>query len=91
MEEHLSKFLWSSTRTLAPHHGKAQGSLCAVVGRFDTMLTQEDPQRGQLALQASGQAPGIIGSLMLAIDQVAKPCIPGAPLATGRRRFGHVT
>ena len=47
-------------------------------------------QRGQLALQASGQATGVIGPLMVAIDHVAKPCIPGAPLAAGRRRFGHV-
>jgi hypothetical protein len=49
-----------ATRTLAPHHSKAQGSLSAVIGRFDAMLMQEAPQGGQLALQASGQASGVI-------------------------------
>ena len=79
-----------ATGALAPYYGKAQGSLSAVVGWFHAMLTQEDPQRGHLALQASGQAPGIIGPLMVALDQGAQPGLPGAPLAPGRWRFGHV-
>lgn len=45
---------FGATGALAPHHGKAQGTLGPIVGWFDAVLMQEDPKRGHLALQASG-------------------------------------
>src|SRR5207249_8367514 len=41
-------------------------------------------------LQPPDQATGLIGALMVPINQGAKPRIPRAPLAAGGRRLGHV-
>ena len=72
----------------APHHGTAPGACRAVVGRCDALRTQEAPQRGPLALPASGPATGVIGPRLGAIAPGAPPGLPGAPRAARRRRFG---
>ena len=78
----------TAMRAFAPQHAKAQRPLCAVVRRFDAMLTQEYPQRRHLALQPSRQASSLVLTRMVAINQGTQPGIPGAPLATCGGRFG---
>jgi hypothetical protein len=78
----------AAMRALAPQHAEAQGALGAVVGRVDAMLAQKDPQRRHLALQASAQTPGLILTLMVAINQGAQARLPTPPLAPRGRRRG---
>ena len=77
-------------RALAKPHAKAQRPFRSGVGGFDAVRHQKHPQRGHLPLQASRQATGIIFARMVATNPGAKPGIPGVPLPTRRRRFGHV-
>jgi hypothetical protein len=54
------------------------------------MVYQKHPKRRYLALQPSGQLSGFILTRMVASDQGTKSCVPGLPLPTGGRRFGHL-
>jgi hypothetical protein len=60
-----------------------------IIGGFNTLRTQEDPQGGHLALQPSGQATGGVGARMVTSEQGTQPGIPRPPLATGRWRLRH--
>jgi hypothetical protein len=76
---------------LPPQHAKAQRPLGAVVGGLDPMLHKAYPQRRPRALQASGQATGLIGAVLVAIEQGTKPRLPRPPLTARGGRCGHRT
>jgi hypothetical protein len=64
-------------RALPPQHTIAQCPLRAIVGRVDTLLRQEPPQRGPRPEHAADQPAGIVVPLMIAVDPVAQPPLPG--------------
>ena len=73
--------------TFTPHHGESQGALGPVIRRFHAVFQEKDPQRLHLTEQVSDQLSGLVFSLMVAMDEVAKPGIPGPPLPPGRREW----
>ncbi len=77
-------------RALTPQHPKAQGPLRPVVGRFYALLGEKDPEGVHLSQQAAGKPSGVIGAVMILLDQLAEPGVPCAPLPPSRRGGGHV-
>jgi hypothetical protein len=77
-------------RALAPQHPKAQGPLRPVIRRLDTVVRQKDPERVHLAEQATGKFPCIVLTIMILVDQLAKPGVPGPPFPPSGRSCGHV-
>ena len=75
----------------APEHPKASRAFSTVIGRFHTVLEQEYPERVPLAEETPDKSSGVIGPIMILVDQVAEPRIPRPPLPTGRWRSGHMT
>src|SRR5215510_1320195 len=61
----------STLRALPPEDAKPQGPFCPVVRRLDPVLPQKDPQRVHLAQQAAGKPSGVIGAVMILLDQLA--------------------
>ena len=55
------------------------------------MLDQEHPERVHLAQETADKPSGVIGTVMILVNQAAEPRIPRAPLATRRRGGGHMT
>ena len=55
----------------------------------DFALHQKDPEGIHLPQQATAQAARVIGPVMILVDQLAEPRIPGSPLSTRGRSRGH--
>src|SRR5262249_35331544 len=55
-----------------------------VVGGLDTLLRKKDPQGLHLPEQAPRQPAGVIGSIVILVDQAAHTSVPGAPLTPSR-------
>lgn len=55
------------------------------------MLGEEHPERVHLAQEAADKPSGIIGTVMILVDQAAEPRIPGAPRAPRWWGGGHMT
>jgi hypothetical protein len=75
----------ASLGAFTPHNSKSQGALGPIIGRFNAVLQEKSPERLPLAEQVADQLSRLIFSSMIAIDEIAKPGIPGSPLTTGRR------
>ncbi len=75
----------------APQHPKASRAFSTVIGRFHAVLSQEYPERVYLAEETADQSPGVIGPIMLLINQAAEPRIPCPPLPACRWSGGHMT
>ena len=74
-----------------PQDATPQGSLGPVVRRLDAVLGKKDPQRVHLPQQAAGEPSGVIRSVMILLNQLAEPSVPGPPLSTRGWGRGHMT
>jgi hypothetical protein len=80
-----------SLGAFTPHHSKSHSAFRPVIGGFNAVFQQKDPQRVQLTEQGADPLSRFVLALIVAMDEVAKPAIPCPPLPPGRRGMGHVT
>jgi hypothetical protein len=58
-----------------------ESHLGAVVRRLDPVLDQQQLERIQLAYQAAGKPPGLIGAVVILGNPLTEPCLPRPPLS----------
>jgi hypothetical protein len=66
-------------RSFAPEHPTAQSPFCPVVRRLHTVVGQKYPQRVHLPQQATREPARVILSVILLVNQLTQPSIPGPP------------
>src|SRR5262244_2563900 len=62
-----------------------------VIGGFHPVRAQEHPERVHLAQQTAGKPPGLIGTVMILVNQLAEASIPRPPFPARRWGRGHMT
>ena len=55
------------------------------------MVGEKDPERVHLPQQAAGKPPGVIGVVMILVDELTQPGIPRSPLPACGGSRGHMT
>src|SRR6516225_6666861 len=75
----------------APQDTKSVGAFRDVIGRFDTLNVQKQPQRLPLPCPAAGKRPGFVFPSDVVVEQRVAARIPRPPLPHGGALRAHMT
>ena len=70
-------------RAFAPEDPESERPFGPVVGRLDAVVGEKDPQRVHLPQQAAGKPSRVIVPVVVLLDQLTQPSIPGSPFPPG--------